>query len=537
MDDSVAGEFPGVTPQLTVPDADVAARFYRAAFGADELLRNHGPDGRVMHCELLINGGRLLLHDDYSPGRDQTPLALGGTPVVLHLYVADVDATFAAALEAGATAVTEPRDMFWGDRYAQLRDPFGHQWSLATPREELSVADQEARGDQWADETDWPRRLTPRRVAEPHAGPDAGYQGAEVPSGLGPRLHSLNCMDLDRVAAGAILVLFVAGVLRDRRSFANAVLLGLGLALLALGTAERLARAHDPAARLVLLAIFVLVALGPFVLSGYLVINGVTMVRRESMRPANLLSLLAGVAILAVTGFEMATPLVRSDELALSATIVMLLFGYVSFQCGSFVLYAFLYGRLPMPRHAGFVVVLGSGLLDGGRVPPLLASRLDRGYSAYQALAARGCDPVLIVSGAKGGDERISEAEAMEGYLTARGFPAGRIQREDRSANTQENLTYSKAIMDRLRPGAACVIVTSNYHVFRTAMIARRVGVRGQVTGARTVGYYWPSATLREFAAVFLGYKAVNLAVCFLLVAVPVATTLLHHAPAGAAGS
>jgi uncharacterized SAM-binding protein YcdF (DUF218 family) len=249
------------------------------------------------------------------------------------------------------------------------------------------------------------------------------------------------------------------------------------------------------------------------------------------VRPANLLSLLVGVGILAVIGFRLATPLTSSGELALSATIVMLLFGYVSFQCVSFVLYAFLYGRLRVLRNADFVVVLGSGLLYGGRVPPLLASRLDRGQAVFRALAARG-DPVLIVSGGKGSDEQVSEADAMAGYLAARGFPADRIEREDQSASTEENLANSKAIMDRLRPGATCVIVTSNYHVFRTAMIARRIGVRGQVTGARTAGYYWPSATLREFAAVFFSYKAVNLAVCFVLVAVPVMVTLLHHARA-----
>ena len=334
-------------------------------------------------------------------------------------------------------------------------------------------------------------------------------------------------------AAIVVLVLFVAGVLRDRRSFANAVLLGLALALLALGTAERLARAHDAVSRLVLLAMFALVAVAPLLVAGYLVVNGVTMVRRESLRPSNLLSLLVGLGILAVIGFRLATPLTSSGELALSATVVMLLFGYVSFQCVSFVLYAFLYGRLRVPRHADFVVVLGSGLLDGGRIPPLLASRLDRGNAVFRALAAHGSDPVLIVSGGKGSDEHVSEADAMAGYLAARGFPTDRIEREDQSANTEENLANSKAIMDRLRPGATCVIVTSNYHVFRTAMIARRIGVRGQVTGARTAGYYWPSATLREFAAVFLSYKAVNLAVCFLLVAIPVTVTLLHHAPAG----
>jgi uncharacterized SAM-binding protein YcdF (DUF218 family) len=332
-------------------------------------------------------------------------------------------------------------------------------------------------------------------------------------------------------AAVVVLILLAAGVLRDRRSFANAVLLGLALALLALGTAELLARAAGPAGRLVLLAVFLLVALGPFVVAGFLVLNGVTMVAREGMRAASLLPLLAGAGILAVIGLELATPLARSHELALSATVVMLLSGYVSFQCVSFVLYAFLYGRLGVPRDAGFVVVLGSGLLDGSRVPPLLASRLDRASAVYRELAADGNDPVLIVSGGKGSDEQVSEAEAMAGYLTERGFPADRIQREDQSASTGENLAYSKAIMDRLRPGATCVIVTSSYHAFRTAMIARRAGVRGQVTGARTAGYYWPGATLREFTAVFFSYKAVNLTICFLLVAVPVLTAVLRRAP------
>ena len=324
-------------------------------------------------------------------------------------------------------------------------------------------------------------------------------------------------------AAVVMLVLLVVGVMRDRRSFANAVLLGLVLALLALGTAERLARTDDAASRLVLLAVFALVAVVPFVVAAYLVVNGVTMVRREGMRPANLLSLLAGVGILVVTGLTLATPLVGSDDLALSATVIILLFAYVSFQCVSFVLYAFLYGRLSLPRHADFVIVLGAGLVDGGRVPPLLASRLDRGYAVYRSLTARGSEPVLIVSGGKGSDERISEAEAMARYLIERGVPEDHVVREDRSRTTEENLTFSQAIMERSRPGYRCIIVTSNYHVFRAAIVARRLGLDGQVTGARTAGYYWPSATLREFIAVFLSYKVVNLGICALIVVLPLA--------------
>jgi PhnB protein len=144
-----AAEFPGVTPQLTVSDADAAVRFYRAAFGADELLRNPGPDGRVMHCELLLNGGRLLLHDDYSPEQDRASPPPAFTAIVLHLYVDDVDATFAAAVAAGATPVRPPADEFWGDRYAMIRDPFGYQWSLATSREDMSIDEQNERSAEW----------------------------------------------------------------------------------------------------------------------------------------------------------------------------------------------------------------------------------------------------------------------------------------------------------------------------------------------------------------------------------------------------
>jgi PhnB protein len=148
----VSTEFPGPTPQLVVDDAERAIAFYRTAFGADELVRNHAPDGRVMHCELLVHGGRLLVVDDFDADPARSPVALGGTSVRLHLYVPDVDEVYRRALEAGAASLMEPEDAFWGDRYAIVRDPHGHQWSLATPKEDLSVSELEARGDEWSEE-------------------------------------------------------------------------------------------------------------------------------------------------------------------------------------------------------------------------------------------------------------------------------------------------------------------------------------------------------------------------------------------------
>jgi uncharacterized SAM-binding protein YcdF (DUF218 family) len=329
--------------------------------------------------------------------------------------------------------------------------------------------------------------------------------------------------------AVAALALFAVGVIRDTRSFSNAVFLGLALAFGALGLAERLADSPDRSARLLLLALALLVALGPFAAGAYLVLNAVTVARKEGVRPATLLSLAAGLGIFTVIGLDLAAEHAGSVKLSLFSAVATLLFGYVSFLFVSYVIYAMIYGRLATGRGADFVIVLGSGLKDGGRVPPLLASRLDRGRAVFEAIAARGGNgPLLIVSGGKGSDERVSEAAAMAAYLTERGLPGDRIVCEDQSRTTEENLLFSRAIIDRSRPGSRCVIVTSNYHVFRAAILARRAGVNGQVTGAPTAGYYWPSAMLREFAAVFLSYKAVNFGVCALIVFLPLAYTVVR---------
>jgi uncharacterized SAM-binding protein YcdF (DUF218 family) len=330
--------------------------------------------------------------------------------------------------------------------------------------------------------------------------------------------------------AAAALAVFLVGVIRDSRSFSNAVFLGLGLALGALGFAARLADTPDRPTRLLILALLLLMILGPLLTAGYLVVNGLTVARREGARPGTLLSLLAGVAIFAVIALDVAAERVGSVKLTLFTGITTLVFGYVSFLLVSYVIYAFLYGRMAAADlDADFVVVLGSGLKGGRRVTPLLASRLERGRQVYLALEAHGSPgPMLILSGGKGGDEHLPEAEAMARYLTERGCPPGRLILEDRSRTTEENLAFSKAIMDQARPGSRCVIVTSNFHVFRSAILARRLGVNGHVTGAPTAAYYWPTAMLREFAAVFVSYKLVNFGVCVLIVVLPLAYAALR---------
>jgi uncharacterized glyoxalase superfamily protein PhnB len=124
--------FHTVTPHLVCAGAADALAFYKQAFGAEELSRIPGPDGKIMHAEMRIGDARIMLADDFPDYGSLGPLALKGTPVTIHLYVEDADAMFAQAVEAGAKPVMPLADMFWGDRYGQIEDPFGHKWSIAT---------------------------------------------------------------------------------------------------------------------------------------------------------------------------------------------------------------------------------------------------------------------------------------------------------------------------------------------------------------------------------------------------------------------
>jgi PhnB protein len=122
-------------PHIVVSNAPAAIDFYKKAFGATEVARHVAPNSsKIMHAMLEINGGHLILNDDFSEAmgqRSSTPEALGGTPLTLHMQVADADAAWSKAVSAGAEIVFPLKDQFWGDRYGQVRDPFGHKWSIA----------------------------------------------------------------------------------------------------------------------------------------------------------------------------------------------------------------------------------------------------------------------------------------------------------------------------------------------------------------------------------------------------------------------
>lgn len=139
----IPGWFRGPAPYLVVKGAASAIDFYVKAFGARESMRMPGPGGAVMHAEIDIAGGRVMLSDEMQGAR--SPKSLGGTPVSLFLYVRDVDAAFKQAIAAGAKEKTPLSNMFWGDRWGVLTDPFGHEWQLATHVEDVSPQEMQKR--------------------------------------------------------------------------------------------------------------------------------------------------------------------------------------------------------------------------------------------------------------------------------------------------------------------------------------------------------------------------------------------------------
>ena len=121
-----------VTPHLICAGAAEAIEFYKQAFGAVELSRMLSPEGKVMHASIRIGDSVIMLNDETPQWESYGPKHLKGSPVTIHLYVEDADGVFAQAVKAGAKATMPPEDMFWGDRYGRVEDPFGHQWSIGT---------------------------------------------------------------------------------------------------------------------------------------------------------------------------------------------------------------------------------------------------------------------------------------------------------------------------------------------------------------------------------------------------------------------
>ncbi|GAA3954010.1 YdcF family protein [Gordonia caeni] len=250
----------------------------------------------------------------------------------------------------------------------------------------------------------------------------------------------------------------------------------------------------------------------------YLLVNAVTVVRREGLRVATLVPAVFGLFLLIVLVATIATAAALLSAgsytaIGLLVTFVVIPIAMIVIALVGYAAYAVLYGRIGRPVRSDAVVVLGSGL-SGDKVTPLLASRIDHGIEMLSAAAGPGREPLLVLSGGKGDDEVISEAEAMARYALSAGVDEDRIVREDTSTTTEENLVNTRTVLaERGLPAPTLTVVSSDFHVLRAASLTRRLGLDATVVGAPTARYYVPAAFLREFIACLVHYRRANLIV------------------------
>jgi uncharacterized SAM-binding protein YcdF (DUF218 family) len=323
------------------------------------------------------------------------------------------------------------------------------------------------------------------------------------------------------------LLALAAGVTawQDPRRLRIGILLTLAIGIATVGVVGRVALVladSDEPLRLAWallgaagLAVLALLALG--VAS---VANGVAMMRREGRRPANLLSLVFGVVALGYCALILVVWWVDRHHTDVARELFFWLaaigspLAYLAFVFVAFVGYGLLYGwaAARWARPVDAVIVLGAGL-SGERVTPLLASRLDRGRRVLHRSRARGKTTHLICSGGQGPDEVVPEAVAMANHLVEAGVDRDLLWLEDASTSTEENLRFSARVAaEHGVDDGRFAVVTNDYHALRAALLMRGVGLAGHGLGAATARYFWPSAILREFAAILWEHRRLNAA-------------------------
>ena len=245
-----------------------------------------------------------------------------------------------------------------------------------------------------------------------------------------------------------------------------------------------------------------------------LCLSNISLIRHEGRRPVNLLGIV--LSILLLGGLAL---LFFGDRYASGSMLEVmrhdLLFNlfaalYLYFEC---MLIGTIVSNLIVLRHKpetdqDYIIVLGCGLRMDGSPTPLLAGRIDRAIEFYRAqIREIGKAPVFVTSGGQGPNEVISESASMKAYLIENGIPEEHILQEDQSSSTYENMLFSKKIIQDLNPEARVLYSTSNYHVFRSGLIARRVKLPAEGIGAKTKWYFWPNAAVREFVGLLSKHR------------------------------
>ena len=265
-----------------------------------------------------------------------------------------------------------------------------------------------------------------------------------------------------------------------------------------------------------MLALLIMIPFGIVALMFGLFLNARILMRREGRRFTNSLTLIAALGIL----FCMMLPIINPASLfsphfrPIFAGISLMTI-YFFIHVSNFLTAYFLYQFNRPRRNQDFIIVLGSGLIND-KVPPLLASRINKAIDFYWKQAAVNTPPTIIFSGGQGPDEGLPEAEAMQKYAVEKGISIEHTVQENRSVNTYQNMLFSKEIMDSLKPEGKykSIFTTNNFHLFRAGIYARQAGLNSQGIGSKTAFYYWPNAMIREYVAIVVMGRKRHMKVC-----------------------
>lgn len=273
-----------------------------------------------------------------------------------------------------------------------------------------------------------------------------------------------------------------------------------------------------------------------FVFSAALCVSNIALIVREGRRLVNFLGILLAFllvgGIVALYFFDYyasgsQTEVMIHDLITNTAATI-----YLYFECmviGTIVADAFA-AKYEPEKNVDFLIILGCGLRRDGTLTPLLRGRVERAIRFYERQKAQtGKELIFIPSGGQGADEVVSESSAMKRYLTERGIPEEQILEENRSASTFENMKFSKEIIQAINPNGNVAFSTTNYHVFRSGIFARRVKMRAVGMGAETKWYFWPNAAVREFAGLLSKHRGKQALLLGSMITVIFVLTLLAY--------
>ncbi len=273
-----------------------------------------------------------------------------------------------------------------------------------------------------------------------------------------------------------------------------------------------------------------------FAFSAALCISNISLIRHEGKRLVNLLGIILSILLVAgvVFIFLFDYSVSGSEREVMIHDLIANLFAafYLYFECMiiGIIVADVIAARYEPEKNKDFLIILGCGLKKDGTPTNLLRGRIDRALAFYEKQKEEtGKGLTFVTSGGQGPDEVISESASMKRYLLEHGVPEERIIEEDRSTTTFENMKFSKEKIWEIDPGAKVAFATTNYHVFRSGLFARRVKMRAVGMGADTKWYFWPNAAVREFVGLLTKHRGKQALILGALVAAYIVLTLLAY--------